>query len=509
MSVFSEELTLLVEYIERLEQLIDASLYAEIKDKLDILPSEVNGSGFAAYHMLKSTNYKLNDLVSLLTSINEQYFIIDMSMSFVDETLAMLNKLVSIHNKTYLIYNDYIKELEKKIIIQYLENFYKSPTPESIDVIHGKYIKYPYSASVYAKIMQRIKSRGDKKICGHINNLVLAEKRKICNDVSYPITPSSFLIHTFGMTRGKYGKLLPLLNELLETNFAKFQAAVGTKTLKEKNTCIILLSKITHNPVKYDLSMLLDSSRAKYRNSNFGPSATFIKYTETIEYCKPSAWSIGLKYLGDVKSAGRYIVFETIDNVLFQLMDNGYTSFANAKSMINFVAGEETKKDKRHMITFFNQHFNKLILEKMFDNKMKEVKKPMEVIDLYATRTSVINKSLKVFTQKILNGEDPSSDDYLQIYSEQVRNVLQSHLPENKEITINLMLQMTQLEKVYTKEMLEKLRKLVKSESDHASKIAEMQSSFSSIMGNAFDAVVSRIQDTYNQLLLRRDIFGE
>lgn len=305
---------------------------------------------FKYFHFNKKYDVVLENMFEIIEDLNNE---IDTTLSEVSQTFIL--ETSDVYDRVILNYNNYVKK-SKEINIQLIHKFkdlvvseFKNLSEKSendflklFDKVKLLLKKYPNTISLYAHIMQDLidyyseNAKEDKKKVFILLDQIEKDKSWLLNlktenlfQHKKKLIHQSYNFRTFGFVPiTEFMTFTNAMEEIFDVSNLKYNSKNALsgifKKLAQSQKCnIIVLYRITPNPIQYNTWKLTDWSTAKeYLNegeTTSGIDKKMIERYETIKYISENSKNrFKLTYEIYKNNSKDYVILETYDSEKFR-----------------------------------------------------------------------------------------------------------------------------------------------------------------------------------------------
>jgi len=343
--------------VEKLKKIIEDD-YLHGKDQLLKRISSLNASDFIKLNS-KDQQKLIFQTYTLIIRIDEIlakiYELIDeysfTSSNFIDSDISTSQKHESIikENEIKTYYIGFIKAFRKitevhiidffiDLILNTTKNLSPNESKKCVSYINSLFRSYPESINLYSKILQNFLDKyftEDKEyraVLFYIENILETDKAFVLQNINvnklsnmkYLNGPSNPFIRSMGLIpMEEYQTIKDLFKDIM--NVKGTDNSIFNSVIKKTGRSIILLRKITSNPVDYIIWNLIDFNKAKNLGLNApklcGITENLIKRMNTIKLLKKGKkWNFSSYKLYGSSDNESFYVIETLNDITYRFL---------------------------------------------------------------------------------------------------------------------------------------------------------------------------------------------
>ena len=503
----------------------------KIKDVDAELPSTIP-TMFSTFEQIQRIDFLLADIKNNINRISEGKGREDASYSgtYSAETthlyLKLLKKYEKFSNETCMLTYAIVEQFSGTI-----KSNMQSPD-EMMTVFYDarkEYHKTEFTVNLYARITQMIIDalwHDDRTKTYQIMQEIEEDKdralmQKLPKKSTTKNTPP---LRTFGLM----GIMKTTSLKKILTN--EFDAAASVSKLdtfaRKHKTCIVLIHKVTNNPLEFYIDPLINEQIAKVNShpKDTGVNPSYIRKMSTIHRGSPTKWKFGTQIFGDVNSA-TYVILETLDGENYRPVAP-WTRHMSAKIPRHYILGfiRHLEGGSRR-IESYNMLMSTQIVDKMFfpkainisdlSKESKEIDPKYLRNDAFITLMLVYDKIAKkvstpdAFERVIFGDElvDELSNFLITYYKNFKKHIF--HNFRYAELVVDFLAELQYIHRAFTQEMYDQYAEHRIDPAVYKSKHrkADLRDIFEEILQAVLQSIITDTKNVYQAMSFKNKLF--
>ena len=429
----------------------DAFLKLEIKDQQKLI--------FQTYTLVVRIDNILEDIYNIIDSYsftNSEYLDSDINTGQKHESIIKENEIKSHYIKFIKAYKKPISidlvEFFIDLIWNTIKNLNPTDSKNSISYINSLFRKYPQSIILYSSILQNLLDKfiveKDKKyryVSHYILDILELDKAFVLQDKFEKSAkkeksikgPKNPFIRSMGLAPIDEFELIDILfKDIVKIDSKKQYSDIFNNIVKKTGKSIILLQKITPNPISHIIWNLTEFNKSKNlgidSSTDCGITENLIIRMNTIKILKSkNKWNFsGYKIYGSTDNESFYIL-ETLNNISYRFLcpwtkcADIHTPRHKVISLLKYLGIESSDRMSDRISQYQNLHMNSLnkVYLKTYTNIDDIVNKSHIKTPIQTIKHQILVNIIKLIRKHIKKIDDPINQIELIIYKKEIFDI--------------------------------------------------------------------------------------